>query len=493
MKNFQDLHLNEKLITSLTKMGYQTPTPIQEKSIPAALAGKDIMGSAQTGTGKTAAFSIPAIEFILEHPDKMVLMLTPTRELGKQILETIHQMLRNKSKINTAFIIGGDPYHKQMKQLKASPNIIVGTPGRINDHLERGSLKLNNVGFLVLDETDRMLDMGFTIQLERILKYIPDQRQTLMFSATLPKDIVRMSKKYLNNPVRVAIGETNTVATNISQEVISVDQSSKYGELKSQLQQRDGSVIVFVKTKHGADRIATNLRRDGFTSEALHGDLKQNKRERVMQNLRVKNFRILIATDIAARGLDVPHIEHVINYDLPQVPEDFIHRIGRTARAGAKGAAISFVSKPERQKWNLIAKLINYSNDDENSEEFNATERPKRKNSRHRNASKFKRSDNKNTQKQNKPFKKKASNNAIKADNEGKKNDAVRNDKNVAFKKKKKNFGAKDNNENRPNGKAPMHKKPKSNKSKDTGKTSSNTSASKGKRVFKKPHKSRAA
>ena len=358
MKNFEGLGLSTVLTDTLTQMEYTKPTPIQAQAIPLALDGHDVMGSAQTGTGKTGAFSIPLIEYLLSNPEHSALVLSPTRELGKQIMNVLHQLLGKKSDINTAFIIGGEPMGKQLKQLQAKPRLIVGTPGRVNDHLERGTLKLKKAHFLVLDETDRMLDMGFSVQLDRIFKHMPDNRQTLMFSATLPPNILTLSKKYLNNPKRIAVGETNVVATNIKQEVIRIEQDKKYKELTSQLYDRSGSVIVFVKTKHGADRMAKNLRRDGFTSEALHGDLRQNKRDKVMQNFRKQNFRVLIATDIAARGLDVPHIEHVINYDLPQVAEDFIHRMGRTARAGAEGSAISFVSNQDGRKWHAIEILL---------------------------------------------------------------------------------------------------------------------------------------
>ncbi|MFN3701608.1 MAG: DEAD/DEAH box helicase [Alphaproteobacteria bacterium] len=358
MKNFESFGLSDALAKSLTYMNYTTPTPIQEKAIPLALAGHDIMGTAQTGTGKTAAFAIPLVEKLLNNPEGTALVLTPTRELGKQIMDIMHKLLGPRSPIRTAFIIGGEPMGKQLNQLQANPRLIVGTPGRINDHLERKTLKLHDTDFLVLDETDRMLDMGFSVQLEKIFQYMPQQRQTLMFSATLPHNILKMSEQYLKNPKRVSVGETNVVATNIKQEVIRIDQDKKYNELLNQLHERQGSVIVFIKTKYAADRMATNLRRDGFTSEALHGDLRQRKRDSVMQNFRKMNFRVLIATDIAARGLDVPHIEHVINYDLPQVAEDFIHRMGRTARAGAEGSAISFVSNQEGRQWRAIEQLL---------------------------------------------------------------------------------------------------------------------------------------
>lgn len=359
MKNFEGFGLNPALAKSLEYMNYSEPTPIQAQAIPLALEGHDIMGTAQTGTGKTAAFAIPLVEKLLNNEYGSALVLTPTRELGKQIMTIMKQLLGPTSKIKTAFIIGGESMDKQFKELRNRPRLIVGTPGRINDHLDRGSLMLDDTHFLVLDETDRMLDMGFSIQLERIFKHMPEDRQTLMFSATLPKNILQMSEQYMNKPKRVAVGETNVVAQNIKQEVIRIEQDKKYQELQNQLLERTGSVIVFVKTKYGADRMANNLRKDGFTSEALHGDLRQRKRDAVMNNFRKMNFRVLIATDIAARGLDVPHIEHVINYDLPQVAEDFIHRMGRTARAGAQGSAISFVANSEWRKWHAIESLLN--------------------------------------------------------------------------------------------------------------------------------------
>ncbi len=358
MKTFEGFGLSQALNQSLARMEYKSPTPIQEKAIPLALQGQDILGSAQTGTGKTAAFAIPLVEGLLRSPRGTALVLTPTRELAKQVLDVIHQLLGRQSPIKTAFIIGGEGMGKQLSQLRVQPRIIVGTPGRINDHLQRGSLKLHDTGFLVLDETDRMLDMGFGVQIDKILKYMPQQRQTLMFSATMPDEIIRLSAKYLKNPQRVSVGATNVVAVNIKQDVIRIEQDKKYAELVTQLHARNGSVIIFIKTKHGAERMAKNLRRDGFEADALHGDLRQNKRNTVMKNFRDMNFRVLVATDIAARGLDVPHIEHVINYDLPQVAEDYIHRMGRTARAGATGSALSFVSSQEGRKWHAIVKLL---------------------------------------------------------------------------------------------------------------------------------------
>lgn len=358
MKSFEGLSLNPILTKSLAEMKYDTPTPIQAQAIPLALDGRDIMGSAQTGTGKTAAFAIPLVEGLLNHTHGTALVLTPTRELGKQVLGIMHELLGRDSGINTAFLIGGDSMQKQNNQLNRKPRLIVATPGRLNDHLERGNVDLSQTKFLVLDETDRMLDMGFSVQLDRIFKHMPKKRQTLMFSATLPKNIMEMSKKYLNNPERIAVGSTITPAKNIKQEVVRVPQEQKYDELGRLLETRAGTMIIFVKTKYGTERMAKRLRNDGFEADALHGDLKQSRRDRVLGNFRDMKFQILVATDVAARGLDVPHIQHVVNFDLPQVPEDFIHRIGRTARAGAVGEAVSFVSPQEGIKWHAIEMLM---------------------------------------------------------------------------------------------------------------------------------------
>ena len=366
MTNFEGFSLSQHLKNSLVRMNFTIPTPIQIKSIPLALEGKDILGSAQTGTGKTAAFSIPLIELLSRSKQGSALILTPTRELANQVMEVIIQLLGKNNPIKAACLIGGESMHKQLGQLRSHPRIIVGTPGRINDHLDRKSLKLNDTGFLVLDETDRMLDMGFGIQIDRIVKFLPAKRQTLMFSATLPEQIVRLSAKYLRNPERVSTGATNVPSINIKQEVIHLQQEQKYNELIKQLQERTGSVLVFVKTKHNSKNLAAKLCKERFKADALHGNLRQSKRNTVMSAFRNKKFTILVATDIAARGLDVPHIEHVINYDLPQVAEDYIHRMGRTARAGAEGSSLSFITNSDREKWNAIERLLDPTKKKEN-------------------------------------------------------------------------------------------------------------------------------
>lgn len=365
MANFEELGLPENILHALKHINFETPTPIQEQAIPIIMEGKDVLGSAQTGTGKTGAFGIPMLAKLSNSDDNSIaLILTPTRELAQQVLDNLRLFISRTSKIKTALLIGGDPMPKQLTQLRNRPRIIVGTPGRVNDHLKRRSLDLRNTKFLVLDETDRMLDMGFGIQLDEIAKYIPAERQTLMFSATMPTNIMTLAKRFLNNPVRIAVGSTHTPIEKIHQELIKTSDAQKYGELMNQLKTREGSVLVFVKTKFGAERLAIKLQKENQSADAIHGDLRQSKRERVISNFREQKYRILVATDIAARGLDIPHIQHVINYDLPQCPEDYIHRIGRTARAGAEGTAINLLTPQDGAKWKAIFKLINPSNRD---------------------------------------------------------------------------------------------------------------------------------
>lgn len=359
MENFHSLGLPQSLMRALDAMKFETPTPIQAQAIPAALEGKDILGSAQTGTGKTGAFGIPLVAKLMNNSRGSALVVLPTRELAQQVEVALKAMLGKGSPIKTALLIGGDSMPKQISQLRARPRIIVGTPGRINDHLERGSLMLHDASFLVLDETDRMLDMGFEVQLERIFKYLPKVRQTLMFSATLPPNIVKISSKYLSDPVRVSVGSTSAPIAKITQETIQLSEDEKYPELLKQLEARTGSVIIFAKTKYGTEKLAKRLRKDNHSADAIHGDLRQNQRERAIQSFRDKKHRILVATDIAARGLDIPHIEHVINYDLPQCPEDYIHRIGRTGRAGAEGSAINLLTPADGEKWRAINRLMN--------------------------------------------------------------------------------------------------------------------------------------
>ena len=360
MNNFKEVGMPADLVGALESQQILVPTPIQSQTIPLALQGKDILGSAQTGTGKTLAFTLPLLVQLSKDPKASAMILAPTRELAQQASQTIKQLLiLIKSPLRFALLIGGEPIFRQIQQLRVRPRIIVGTPGRILDHLERKSLNLMSTSFLVLDETDRMLDMGFGIQLDAILKALPTERQTLMFSATLPGPIVKLANHYLTKPERVSVGPEATPIDTITQEVLQVSRTHKYETLLEQLTKREGSIIIFVKTKIDADEIAERLCDDHHDAVAIHGDLRQHTRQRVLNDFRKGKYRILVATDVAARGLDVPHIQHVINYDLPQSPEEYIHRIGRTGRAGATGCAVSFVTSIDARKWAAIERMLN--------------------------------------------------------------------------------------------------------------------------------------
>ena len=344
---------------SITRMHFKIPTPIQAQAIPPALIGKDVLGTAQTGTGKTLCYGIACINKLLNDRGSNALIICPTRELAVQVEDVLNGLIKNTMNIKSAVLIGGESIQKQLRQLQKRPRLIIGTPGRLNDHLKRKSLKLHQSYFLVLDETDRMLDMGFTPQIEQILKFIPKKHQTLLFSATLPQNILKITERYLNDPIRIRVGSTTTPISKIKQEVIQVNEGEKYNKLLEELYKRKGSILIFVKTKRNADKIADRLHDDGHHCDCMHGNLRQSKRQRTLIAFRSGKIRILISTELAARGLDVPSIQHVINYHLPQVPEDFIHRIGRTARAGAEGCALTFITPNDRQMWDGIQRLIN--------------------------------------------------------------------------------------------------------------------------------------
>jgi len=374
MQNFNLFKIEDSLKDSINRMKFKEPTPIQSQAIPVALEGKDILGTAQTGTGKTLAFGIPLINKLILDKNAFALVTCPTRELATQVMDAIKSLIGNKINIKTALLIGGESMQKQLRQLGKRSRLIVGTPGRINDHLKRKSLNLRATKYLVLDETDRMLDMGFAPQIEMILKFVPKNHQTLLFSATLPKDIIRISEKYLINPSRISVGSTTVPIAKIKQETLQVYKENKYNELIDQLLSRKGSILVFVKTKRNADRMVKRLKEEDHSADAIHGDLRQSKRDRVMNAFRKGLKRILVATDVAARGLDIPLIQHVINYDLPQVPEDYVHRIGRTARAGSAGSALTFLTRDDKSMWNSISKLI----DPNYKEEFNRNKKGQR-------------------------------------------------------------------------------------------------------------------
>jgi ATP-dependent RNA helicase DeaD len=286
MENFESLKIEEALKHSLSKMQFTKPTPIQGMAIPVALTGKDILGTAQTGTGKTLAFIIPLINKLILDKEAMALVMCPTRELASQVMDAIKSLLSDKINIKSALLIGGESMQRQLRQLNNRSRIIVGTPGRINDHLKRKSLNLKATKYLVLDETDRMLDMGFTPQIEMVLNFIPKDHQTLLFSATLPGNILKISERYLNQPERISAGSTSVPIAKIKQETLEVFKENKYDELVNQLLARKGSILVFVKTKRNADRMVKRLKEEGHSADAIHGDLRQSKRDRVINGFR---------------------------------------------------------------------------------------------------------------------------------------------------------------------------------------------------------------
>ncbi|MFM1847173.1 MAG: hypothetical protein RL417_647 [Pseudomonadota bacterium] len=339
-------------------MGFVSPTPIQAQSIPAALEGRDLVASAETGSGKTAAFGIPLITRLLAAPESSALILAPTRELAVQIVKVIKDLTQELRRFRAALLIGGVPMGGQLQALRANPRIIVATPGRLVDHLERRSVNLSNCETLVLDEADRMLDMGFAPQLEKIRQVLPTERQTLLFSATMPPDIQALAAKWLRDPVRVAIGQVSKPVDRIEQKVIETDSSAKNDVLLKELEQRSGSILIFTRTKRRTDRLTQVLYGAGHKVVQIHGNRSQNQRQRALDGFREGRYTILVATDIAARGLDIPEIAHVINYDMPMVPEDYVHRIGRTARAGRTGEALALVAPEERSLWKAVVRLM---------------------------------------------------------------------------------------------------------------------------------------
>ena len=358
MTHFNEFPLPEAIQHKLEALEFKTPTPIQEQAIPLALDGKDILGSAQTGTGKTAAFTIPLLTKVMNSADFFGLIVTPTRELAMQVDAQIRMLLSSKSKIRSVVLIGGASMDRQIQMLSKNPRIIVGTPGRIIDHLERKTLDLAPFNYVVLDETDRMLDMGFSAPISKIFDHVAVERQTLLFSATLPKGIQNASAKYLNNPTLIEIGRANSAGQNIEQSTQFVSKEGKFDTLVQALTQHEESAIVFMNSKFATEKLAKRLNVAGISASAIHGDLRQNKRERVISGLRNNKFRVLVATDVAARGIDIPHIYQVINFDLPRQTEDYIHRIGRTGRNGAKGLALSLATNADKGKLEEIDELL---------------------------------------------------------------------------------------------------------------------------------------
>ena len=365
MTSSQDFGLADPISRALNEEKYLTPTPIQAQTIPLALSGRDVVGIAQTGTGKTAAFALPILNRILANRIKpqpkscRVLVLSPTRELSGQILDSFNTYGRHM-RPTAALAIGGVPMGRQVRSLMPGVEILVATPGRLLDLVQSNGLKLGQVEFLVLDEADRMLDMGFINDIRKIVAKLPVRRQTLFFSATMPKDIAELADAMLREPARVAVTPVSSTAERIAQRVIQVDHAAKGAFLaellKSEAVER---ALVFTRTKHGADKVVKGLGRAGIAADAIHGNKSQNHRERVLAAFRSGAIRTLVATDIAARGIDVDGVSHVVNFDLPNVAETYVHRIGRTARAGAEGVAISLVAGAEELAYlRDIEKLI---------------------------------------------------------------------------------------------------------------------------------------
>jgi superfamily II DNA/RNA helicase len=357
LTSFKDFGLAEPISRALREENYLTPTPIQTQTIPLALGGRDVVGIAQTGTGKTAAFALPILHRILENRIRpqpkscRVLVLSPTRELSGQILDSFRAYGRHL-RLTSALAIGGVPMGRQVRALMSGVEVLVATPGRLLDLVQGNALKLAQVEFLVLDEADRMLDMGFINDIRKIVAKLPIRRQTLFFSATMPKDIADLADAMLRDPARVAVTPVASTVERIVQRIIQVDHSAKPVWLARILKQEDvDRALVFTRTKHGADKVVRGLERAGISANAIHGNKSQNHRERVLSAFRSGQIRTLVATDIAARGIDVEGISHVVNFDLPNIPETYVHRIGRTARAGAEGVAISLVAGAEELAW----------------------------------------------------------------------------------------------------------------------------------------------
>ncbi|MEK6645418.1 MAG: DEAD/DEAH box helicase [Candidatus Firestonebacteria bacterium] len=357
--NFSGLGIAPGFFEVLERLKFHVPTPIQHKVIPIAIEGKDIIGVAQTGTGKTLAFGIPMIQRLTQKKGKG-LVLVPTRELAIQVNEAIIKFAL-AFKMRTSVLIGGDSMYTQTKSLRNEPRIIVATPGRLIDHITRRNVRLDNVGILVLDEADRMLDMGFAPQIERILKLVPRDRQTMLFSATIPTSIVNIAATYMQLPVRTEIAPSGTAAELVSQEMFIVSKELKSKLLGELLKQYTGSVLLFMRTKIAAQKITRTLRTMGYAAAEIHSDRSLGQRKEALQGFKSGKYRILAATDIASRGIDVIGIELVVNYDLPDDPENYVHRIGRTGRAGIKGHAITFATPDQGGDVRNIERIIRTS------------------------------------------------------------------------------------------------------------------------------------
>jgi ATP-dependent RNA helicase RhlE len=357
--DFATLGLRSEVLDAVKDAGYTSPTPIQRAAIPLALEGRDLIGLAQTGTGKTAAFTLPIIDRLLDGPHRVrALILTPTRELCVQV-EASFQKYGKHSGLEVVPIYGGVALEPQIKTLRKGVDVIVATPGRLLDHLERQNVVFDDLEVLVLDEADRMLDMGFAPQINRVVSEIPSYRQTLLFSATMPPEVEALARKYLRKPQVVQVGRRSMAASSISHAVYPVPRSQKTALLIDLLKQSDmESVLIFTRTKHGADKVVRELVDSGIAATAMHGDKSQGERTRALEDFKRGAIRVLVATDVAQRGLDINGISHVINFDVPQEPEDYVHRIGRTGRAAATGDAYTFMSPDEIAMVRTIERVI---------------------------------------------------------------------------------------------------------------------------------------
>ena len=353
---FDGLGIAPKILEILDRLHFIVPTPIQYQSIPTALGGKDIMGIAQTGTGKTLAFGVPMVQRLATSGGTGLIIL-PTRELALQVDETINKIGRDLN-IKTVVLIGGQNINRQIGLLRRKPDIIIVTPGRLVDHLERKTINLSKVSVLVLDEADRMLDMGFAPQIKKILSSVPKERQTMLFSATMPSNIINIAKTYMKLPVRVEVAPSGSAAANVTHEIFIVKRESKLALLETVLKEYNGSTLIFSRTKFGAKKIAHAIRKMGYTASEIHSNRSLHQRLRALSGFKKGAYQFLVATDIAARGIDVNNIELIINFDMPDSAEDYVHRIGRTGRAGHSGHAISFAMPNQKYDIKLIERLI---------------------------------------------------------------------------------------------------------------------------------------
>lgn len=353
---FVNLGIKDSILAVLAKMGLENPTPIQIKAIPVALDNQDLIGIAQTGTGKTFAFGIPILHILAEKKGRALVVL-PTRELAAQVEENLHR-LGNSFGLRTACLIGGEPIGKQMYSLRKRPHVLVATPGRLLDHLKRKSIILDDISVLVLDEADMMFDLGFAPQIEEIMKLTPKGRQVMLFSATMPESIMRLVGRHLKQPVHIEVAPAGSTSDLVDQEIYLVSRDDKLTYLEQLLGEYKGTILVFVRTKHGAANLTEKLKRDDYKAAEIHSNLSFNQRKAALAGFKSGVHRILVATDVAARGLDINDIELVVNYDLPDNSEDYVHRIGRTARAGKKGKAISFAVPSQKMEIKKIERLI---------------------------------------------------------------------------------------------------------------------------------------